>query len=81
MAQDLIQANSRTALLLIRMRVEVGSAMPLRIHIRTTSDVSRGFERSSTFADIDEALDTIRAWFVDVHDSTNDNGATRGAKP
>ncbi len=51
-----------TALLVIRVRVERGSLLPLRAYIRETSDVSLGVERLSTVTDVEAALRIVRAW-------------------
>ena len=55
-----------TALLVIRVSVERGSLLPLRAYIRETNDVSLGFERLSTVADVEAVLGIVRAWLESV---------------
>ncbi len=66
MTRDLMMLSEPTALLVIRVRVERGSLLPLRAYIRETSDVSLGFERLSTVTDVEAALGIVRAWLEDV---------------
>ena len=66
MAQDLSISRGPTALLVIRVRVERGSLLPLRAYMRQTSDVSLGFERFSTVTDVEAALGIVRAWLESV---------------
>lgn len=58
--------NDRTGLLIIRVSVEHGSAEPLRAHIRLTTDVCTGFERTLTVARTDEVLATVDQWLGDM---------------
>ena len=62
MAQDLSMLRDPAALLVIRVRVERGSLLPLRAYIRETSNVSLGFERLTTVTDVETALGIVRAW-------------------
>src|SRR5687768_9922352 len=56
----------RTGLLLIRAWVEKGSSKPLRAHIRTTTDVSKGFETESTVVDVASSSAIVESWLGDV---------------
>jgi len=58
--------SSHTGLLVIRAWLEEGSEQPLRAHIRLTADVSRGFERGMTLAEVDAACQTVRAWLEEM---------------
>jgi uncharacterized protein YrrD len=55
-----------TGLLIIRAWVEKASAKPLRAHIRTTTDVSQGFENELTVADVASANAAVETWLGDV---------------
>jgi hypothetical protein len=55
-----------TGLLLIRAWVEKGSRNPLRAHIRTTTDISKGFEHELTVTDVPEASATVESWLGNV---------------
>jgi uncharacterized protein YrrD len=56
----------RTGLLIIRAWVEKASTKPLRAHIRTTTDVSQGFENELTVADVASANAVVETWLGDV---------------
>jgi hypothetical protein len=49
-------------LMVLRVWTEQGSARPLRVDVRQTSDLSRGFRRSVTLTDIDLVLATVRSF-------------------
>jgi hypothetical protein len=51
-----------TALLVLRVWIEHGSTLPLRAYIRETSNVSAGFERTSTVTDVEAAVGAVRVW-------------------
>ena len=55
-----------TSLLIIRAWVEKASAKPLRAHIRTTTDVSQGFEKELTVADVASANAVVETWLSEV---------------
>jgi hypothetical protein len=59
-------ASSRTGLLVIRAWLEAGSSQPLRAQIRLTTDVSLGFERGMTLAEVDVACEAVRAWLEEM---------------
>ena len=59
-------ASDRTALLIIRAWTEEGSSEPLRAHIRLTSDVSSGIDRTLTLAQADAVCATVREWLAEV---------------
>jgi hypothetical protein len=56
----------RSGLLVIRAWVEPGSPSPLRAQIRSTTDVSRGFENSATVAQEDAAVEAVQAWLSEM---------------
>ena len=62
MNNELMRLRDPTALLVLRVWIEHGAALPLRAYIRETSDVSRGFERTSHHADVDVAVQSVRTW-------------------
>jgi len=49
-------------LLIIRAWTQVGSSEPLRVTIRTASDVSEGIEATATFTQPDTAGAFVTAW-------------------
>ena len=55
-----------TGLLIIRAWVDKASAKPLRAYIRATTDVSKGFEREQTVADVTSANAVVESWLGDV---------------
>jgi hypothetical protein len=55
-----------TGLLIIRAWVEQGSLRPLRAQIRLTTDVSAGFERELTLADVDAVCAAVETWLRDL---------------
>jgi hypothetical protein len=58
--------NTRTGLLIIRAWVEPGSSSPLRVQIRLTTDVSKGFERSLTVAQEEAVVEAVQAWLSEM---------------
>jgi len=62
MNNELMRLRDPTALLVLRVWIEHGAALPLRAYIRETSDVSRGFERTSTHTDVEVAVQSVRTW-------------------
>jgi hypothetical protein len=59
-------ARTVTGLLIIRAWVEPGSCSPLRAHIRHTTDVSEGFDRSLTVAQEELVVAAVQAWLSDM---------------
>ena len=57
---------SRTGLLIIRAWIEEGSSEPLRAHIRLTTDVSAGFEKSMTLSQVAEVCEAVETWLRDM---------------
>ena len=55
-----------TGLMIIRTWVEPGSIKPLRARIRLTTDISMGFEREVTLADIPAVSEAVEAWLIEV---------------
>jgi hypothetical protein len=52
----------RSGLLIIRTWFERGSSKPLRAHIRSTTDVSNGFEQEVTSRDAASASEVVKTW-------------------
>jgi len=55
-----------TGLMIIRTWVESGSIKPLRVQIRLTTDISMGFEREVTLADIPAVSAAVETWLLEV---------------
>jgi hypothetical protein len=70
--------RTRTGLLIIRAWVEPGSSSPLRAHIRLTTDVAHGFERSLTLAQDVVVVEAVQAWLSEIvasaHGAEGDSG-------
>ena len=49
-------------LMLLRVWSEQGSAHPLRVDVRQTTDLSTGFRQTMTLADIDAVLAAVRSF-------------------
>lgn len=58
--------RDRTGLLIIRAWVEQGSSEPLRAHVRLSTDVSTGIERTMTFARAEAVCATVQEWLADI---------------
>ena len=56
--------KDRTGLLIVRAWIEEGSPEPLRAHIRITSDVSAGLERTLVLARPEEVCATVQEWLA-----------------
>jgi hypothetical protein len=56
----------RAAILIIRAWIEAGSSAPLRVNIRSTTDVSAGIERTTNAAEVETVVGLVRAWLGDV---------------
>jgi hypothetical protein len=54
--------SQRTGLLIIRAWLEPGSTEPLRAHIRVTSDISTGIERTVALAESDTVMELVDEW-------------------
>ena len=50
------------SLMLLRVWSEHGSAEPLRVDVRQTTDVSTGFRRTTTLTDVDAVLAVVRGF-------------------
>ena len=59
-------ARSLTGLLIIRAWLEDESSKPLRAHLRATTDVSSGFEKSVTVADPEAVRRAVDGWLADM---------------
>lgn len=60
-------------MLIIRAWIEIGSAKPLRAHVRLTRDVATGITTELTLADANSVSAAVEAWLQDV---LLDGGAT-----
>lgn len=58
--------QDRTGLLIIRAWLEPGSDRPLRAHLRVTSDVANGFERTATFTSPGDVARVVTTWLGEV---------------
>jgi hypothetical protein len=56
----------RIGLFLIRAWIEPGSSSPLRAQIRSTTDVSQGFERRLTVAEPEAVVAAVQAWMSEM---------------
>ncbi|MDQ6727031.1 MAG: hypothetical protein M3066_12820 [Actinomycetota bacterium] len=59
-------ADDQTGLLIIRAWVEEGSAEPLRAHIRLSTDISSGVERTFTLTRTDSVRAAVGEWLGDM---------------
>ena len=58
--------GDRTGLMIIRAWVEEGSREPLRVQLRLTTDVSKGFQQTLNLGDIETASAAVERWLRDV---------------
>jgi hypothetical protein len=68
----------QVGLLILRVWVEPGSALPARLQLRTTTDPAAGFTRTRTLADIEQAITDIRAFLQSL---LGDTSSGRRAAP
>ncbi len=61
-----VSAGDKTGLLIIRTWIEQGSPEPLRAHIRVSTDVSAGFERTVTLLRAEDVCAAVQAWLDDI---------------
>jgi len=66
MPSDVDQVRDLTSLLLIRVRFEADSGQPMRAQVRTTGDVTAGFEQCTTVTDTEAAVTLLRQWLTDA---------------
>ena len=59
-------SGDRTGLMIIRAWVEEGSREPLRVQLRLTTDVSKGFQQTLNLSDIATASAAVGRWLSDV---------------
>jgi hypothetical protein len=62
MTNELLTLRDPTALLVLRVWIEHGSSLPLRAYIRETSNVSHGFQGTTTVTDVEAAVGAVRTW-------------------
>jgi hypothetical protein len=60
----------RIGLFLIRVWIEPGSSSPLRAQIRSTTDVSRGFEQRLTVAEKEAVVAAVQTWISEMLDDS-----------
>jgi hypothetical protein len=58
--------TSRVGLFIIRAWAEPGSSLPLRAHIRRTTDVSQGLEQGLTVAEKEAVVAAVQAWLSEM---------------
>ncbi|MDQ1391103.1 MAG: hypothetical protein QOF30_80 [Acidimicrobiaceae bacterium] len=58
--------DDHNALLIVRAWVEPGSSEPLRAHVRLTTDVAAGIERTVTLCRPDDVCALVRDWLAEV---------------
>lgn len=58
--------GDHTGLLIMRAWMEEGSSEPLRVHLRLTTDVSKGFQRTMNFSDAEAASAAVLGWLTDM---------------
>ena len=68
-------AADHPGLLIIRAWIERASPEPLRAHIRLTTDVSAGFERSLTLTRVEDVCATVAEWLADCERQATSDGA------
>ena len=56
----------RTAVLIVRAWVEQHPTAPLRVTVRATTDVAGGVQHTQNFADVEAAVQAVRAWLREV---------------
>jgi hypothetical protein len=61
-----IRETDPTGLMVIRAWVEEGSSAPLRVQIRLTTDVSKGYQRTIVLSDVQAASAAVEDWLTDV---------------
>ena len=66
MDQPDLGSGDRTGLMIIRAWVEEGSREPLRVQIRHTNDVSKGFQRTTNLRDLADASAAVEGWLMDI---------------
>jgi hypothetical protein len=57
---------SRTGLLIMRGWIEEASPRLLRVHMRLTTDVSSGFQRTVTVGDADGVRRAVDTWLAEL---------------
>jgi hypothetical protein len=63
-----------TGLLVVRAWIEAGSSSPLRVNMRSTTEVSEGFQREANFADAAAAGVALRVWLEALEEVGRPNG-------
>jgi hypothetical protein len=68
----------QTGLMVLRVWTEEGSTEPLRVDVRQTYDLSRGFRRTLTLTDIDLVLSAVRTFLQNGRRVTAPGGDVGG---
>jgi hypothetical protein len=55
-----------TGVLIVRVWIEQGSTQPLRAHVRCTTDISSGDERSMTLTRVDAVCQAVQNWLEEM---------------
>lgn len=58
--------EDRTGLLVIRAWIEKGSSEPLRAQLRLSTDVSAGFETTTTVSRPEEVIAAVQEWLATI---------------
>ena len=66
LAEPELGRGDRTGLMIIRAWVEEGSREPLRVQLRLTTDVSKGFEQTLNLSDVETASAAVERWLSGV---------------
>jgi hypothetical protein len=61
---------NRTGLFIIRAWIEEGSSEPLRAHVRLSTDISAGVERTLTLVRPEAVCATVQEWLADILSET-----------
>ena len=64
--------RTRTGLLIIRAWLEPGSSSPLRVYIRSTTDISQGFDHTLTVVQEEATIEVVQAWLSEMLASARD---------
>jgi hypothetical protein len=69
MSNDRDVLRNPTALLVLRVWMERGAALPMRAYIRRTADTSLGFQQTSIETDLEAAVSAVRTWLQGLIDA------------
>jgi hypothetical protein len=69
--------SGRTAILILRARIEHGSLTPLRAGVRSNNDVATDLSQTIVLTDVNDVCDAVRAW-LEVLLASRNAGVTDG---